>query len=163
GGDQGLLERPIPVTQIHLLPAERADILVDFSRAAGRRVRLLNDTRDVAEWRVAAGTSSGASLPTVLRPIARIAPSAAVRTRTHVLSEDDDMYKNAMRMLINRTRWHAPVTETPTLGTTEIWELVNVTDDAHPIHLHLVRFQILERQPFDAFTYRNGRGLRLTG
>ncbi len=42
-----------------------------------------------------------------------------------------------------------PVTERPTLGSTEIWSLVNETDDSHPIHLHLVRFQILDRRNFD--------------
>jgi len=39
------------------------------------------------------------------------------------------------------------------LDTTEIWRLVNLTEDSHPIHLHLVRFQILDRQPFDVDEY----------
>lgn len=42
------------------------------------------------------------------------------------------------------------MTERPELETTEIWSLVNTTDDVHPIHLHAVRFQVLDRQPFDA-------------
>lgn len=46
--------------------------------------------------------------------------------------------------------WFQPTTETPTLGTTETWEIYNFTADAHPIHLHLVNFQVLGRQ---AFTY----------
>jgi len=37
------------------------------------------------------------------------------------------------------------VTENPILGDTEDWEIYNFTEDAHPIHLHLVRFQVLER------------------
>ncbi|HWP41448.1 MAG TPA: multicopper oxidase domain-containing protein, partial [Tepidisphaeraceae bacterium] len=41
-----------------------------------------------------------------------------------------------------------PVTETPLLNDTEIWEIYNTTPDAHPIHLHLVRFQVLSRQKF---------------
>jgi spore coat protein A, manganese oxidase len=44
--------------------------------------------------------------------------------------------------------WMAPVTETPALNSTEIWELHNFTDDAHPIHLHQVQFQVLDRRPF---------------
>ena len=52
-----------------------------------------------------------------------------------------------MVMLLNRKHWVDPVTEVVKLDTTEIWELVNLTDDTHPIHLHLVRFQILDRQP----------------
>jgi hypothetical protein len=42
--------------------------------------------------------------------------------------------------------WHAPTTENPDLDATEIWEIYNFTGDAHPIHLHLVHFDILERQ-----------------
>jgi bilirubin oxidase len=40
------------------------------------------------------------------------------------------------------------VTENPTRGATEVWELHNFTEDAHPIHLHLVQFEVLNRQPF---------------
>ena len=46
--------------------------------------------------------------------------------------------------------WHSPATERPLVNTTEIWEIYNATGDAHPIHLHLVNFQILDRQDFDA-------------
>jgi FtsP/CotA-like multicopper oxidase with cupredoxin domain len=46
--------------------------------------------------------------------------------------------------------WHAPATENPTLGSTEIWEIYNATGDAHPVHLHLVNFQVLGRQEFTA-------------
>jgi FtsP/CotA-like multicopper oxidase with cupredoxin domain len=42
--------------------------------------------------------------------------------------------------------WHSPTTENPALGTTERWEIWNVTGDAHPVHLHLVHFEILERE-----------------
>jgi FtsP/CotA-like multicopper oxidase with cupredoxin domain len=43
--------------------------------------------------------------------------------------------------------------ETPPEGTIELWEIVNLTADAHPIHLHLVQFQLLNRQDFDADRY----------
>jgi len=43
--------------------------------------------------------------------------------------------------------------ELPTEGDTEMWELVNMTADAHPIHLHLVQFQIVDRQDFDVRGY----------
>jgi FtsP/CotA-like multicopper oxidase with cupredoxin domain len=42
--------------------------------------------------------------------------------------------------------WHSPTTENPALGTTEEWEIWNVTGDAHPVHLHLVHFEILGRE-----------------
>jgi len=41
--------------------------------------------------------------------------------------------------------WHSPTTETPGLDTTEVWEIYNFTGDAHPVHLHLVNFEILGR------------------
>jgi spore coat protein A len=63
-------------------------------------------------------------------------------------------------MLLNHKHWHEPVTETPKLGATEIWEFVNLTEDTHPMHLHLVRFQVLDRRLFDVFAYRNDKGLR---
>jgi len=46
--------------------------------------------------------------------------------------------------------WHAPTTENPKLGDTEIWEIYNATGDAHPIHLHLINFQVLDRKEFSA-------------
>ena len=46
--------------------------------------------------------------------------------------------------------WHAPTTENPDLNATEIWEIYNTTGDAHPVHLHLVHFEILEREGFTA-------------
>jgi FtsP/CotA-like multicopper oxidase with cupredoxin domain len=42
--------------------------------------------------------------------------------------------------------WHSPVTENPKLNTTEEWEIWNGTGDAHPIHLHLVHFEIFSRK-----------------
>jgi len=46
--------------------------------------------------------------------------------------------------------WHSPTTENPALGSTEIWEVYNATGDAHPVHLHLVNFQVLGRQEYTA-------------
>jgi len=43
-----------------------------------------------------------------------------------------------MKMLLNESHWDMPVTETPTLDSTEIWSFVNLAGDAHPMHLHLV-------------------------
>jgi FtsP/CotA-like multicopper oxidase with cupredoxin domain len=45
--------------------------------------------------------------------------------------------------------WDDEITETPTLGEIEIWELHNFTMDAHPIHIHELQFQVIDRQPFD--------------
>ena len=56
--------------------------------------------------------------------------------------------------LLDGKHWHEPVSERAVLGTTEIWEFLNLTEDAHPIHLHLVRFQILDRRrPLEPSAY----------
>jgi spore coat protein A, manganese oxidase len=79
------------------------------------------------------------------------------------LNEYEDKAGNTELMLLNRMHWHTPVTEQPRLNTTEIWNLINTTTDTHPIHLHLVRFLILDRRPFDTFDYQNRNRLRFTG
>ena len=56
-----------------------------------------------------------------------------------------------------------PWFKTPALNSTEIWTLINLTDEAHPIHLHLVRFQILDRRPFDSEVYVRTGKLVYTG
>jgi spore coat protein A, manganese oxidase len=48
--------------------------------------------------------------------------------------------------------WHEPVSENPVPGSTEVWELYNFTEDAHPIHIHEVFFEVVNRQPLDPNT-----------
>ncbi|HYV03280.1 MAG TPA: multicopper oxidase domain-containing protein, partial [Blastocatellia bacterium] len=55
------------------------------------------------------------------------------------------------------------VIENPKAGTTEIWRILNTTGDAHPIHVHLVQFQILDKQPFDSAQYLATNQLVFTG
>jgi spore coat protein A len=43
--------------------------------------------------------------------------------------------------------WMDDVTENPALGATEVWEIYNTTGDAHPMHVHEVAFEVLDRQP----------------
>jgi len=45
------------------------------------------------------------------------------------------------------------VSELPRVGSTELWEIINLTEDAHPMHTHLTQFQILNREPFDIIWY----------
>ena len=103
------------------------------------------------------------ALPDRLRPVPPTPQSAAVKTRSLTLMERDDRVGNAMVMLLNGTHWDMPVTENPVIDTVEIWNLINVTDDAHPIHLHLVRFQILDRRRLDTFAYQNLKELKFRG
>ena len=149
--------RPVELKRLTLAPAERADLLVDFSGGPGRKIVLNNDAYTVMEFRVAdKHLQKPARMPLSLRPVARIPEQQAVRTRLLTLTgppDSDDPTAMSQPMLLNNSYWHDPVTENPALDTVEIWSLVNLTDDSHPIHLHLVRFQILDRRAFDIFTY----------
>ena len=161
GSDQGLLSAPMSVQRILLAPAERTDFVFDFRAHAGKQLILKSDSFDIMQFRVTAtGAKDTSSLPAVLRPVERIPETQAVRMRRLTLDENMDMVQQSMGMLLNKTPWHMPVTEKPVIDTTEIWELVNLTEDAHPIHLHLVRFQLLDRRSFDAFDYRSKGRLR---
>ena len=161
GTDQGLLPAPVAVTHILLAPAERADLVIDFAPHRGTEILFSDDAFPLMEFRVSASPLSDPSaLPSTLRPVPRIAESTAVKTRFLTLDELKKGMSASNGMLLNKTRWHMPITEKPVRGTTEIWELANLTDDVHPIHLHLVRFQILDRRQFDAFQYMSTGKLR---
>lgn len=51
--------------------------------------------------------------------------------------------------------WARPVSELPRVGSTEDWEIINLTGDTHPIHIHLIQFQVLNRQGIDVTRYTN--------
>jgi spore coat protein A len=140
---------------------KRADVIIDFARHGGARILLSDDAFTLMEFRVsAAPVRDPSELPAKLRPVPRTAESSAVKTRWLTLDELKKGVVASKGMLLNKTPWHMPITEKPVLGTTEIWELANLTDDIHPIHLHLVRFQILDRRRFDAFQYMTTGTLR---
>jgi spore coat protein A len=164
GSDQGLLLRPAILPSVTLAPAERADIIIDFGPLAGRTILLQSQALQLMQFRVASrALAVQTPLPGKLAPVERIARSTAVRTRTLTLDSYEDPATHMMMMLLNATYWHQPVTEKPTLDSVEIWELVNPTEDTHPIHLHLVRFQVLERQRFDVDEYLVSGKLKLDG
>jgi spore coat protein A, manganese oxidase len=161
GTDQGLLPAPLSLKQITLAPAERVDIVIDFADHAGEQIVLTNDFHlPLMQFKVAKGkVGDPSSLPSSLRPVMRIAESEAVNTRNLTLGEIDDLRGDTVTMLLNDAHWSMPITETPVLDSVEIWNLINTTDDAHPIHLHLVRFQILDRRRFEPFAFLYQKGL----
>jgi spore coat protein A len=164
GTDQGLLPAPIALQSILLAPGERTDLIIDFTGLAGRQIALKNDAFFAMQFRVRDAKSRDTStIPDALRTVARTSESAAVKTRPLALIENMSMKGESMSMLLNNTPWHAPVTENPQLDSTEIWSFINTTDDTHPIHLHLVRFQILDRRRFEPFLYQARGEIRYTG
>jgi spore coat protein A, manganese oxidase len=164
GTDQGLLAGPVELNSLSIAPGERADLVIDFAGHEGERIIVQDDAFVVMQFRVGLrGEPVSNMLPRVLRPETRINESQAVRSRSLTLNEYDSPADVPLLMLLNGSYWRMPVTENPVINTTEIWSFINVTEDSHPIHLHLVRFRILDRQPFDIFTYLSSRALRYTG
>jgi len=154
GSDQGLLAAPVEVKMVTLAPAERADLIVDFSGSAGQNVVLQSQSFPLMQLRVAAGEGAKPpQLPARLRTVPLLPARTAVKTRTLTLNQYENPTTHVMLMLLNGTYWKQPVTETPELDSVEIWSFVNLTEDTHPIHLHLVRFQVLDRQVFDVDGY----------
>jgi spore coat protein A, manganese oxidase len=164
GTDQGLLPAPVPLTSLEIAPGERADLVVDFSEHRGAQLILKNDAFVVMQFRVSsARVADTSSLPSSMRPVPKIPESQAVQTRLLTLDEYVNKSGNPVMLLLNATHWKAPITEKPVLGSTEIWTLINPTNDTHPIHLHLVRFQILDRQSYEPWLFQTKRQLHFLG
>ena len=88
------------------------------------------------------------------KPVPELTRDDAVQERVLTLNETTDDAGRVL-LLLDGLRYDDETTERPTVGTTEVWHLVNVTDAAHPIHLHLVQFQVLGRQGFDIGQFNN--------
>jgi len=178
GTDGGLLPRPVPLSELLLAKAERADLIIDFSGHAGRYFVFQNDApapypdggetvpSDVMQFRVVSPLSSPdtSSLPASLNEIELYEPDHAARVRTLELSELDRASDGfPIVAQLGGLHWDDPVTEDPVANSIEIWQLVNTTGDAHPIHVHLVQFQVLDRRPFDVDQFQSAGRLVFTG
>jgi spore coat protein A len=178
GTDGGLLPAPVALTDILMAPAERFDIVIDFTGLQGKNFVLTNDApapypgggevvpTEVMMFRVnkpLAGPDTS-SLPATLVPLSLLDRTTAIRERNLELSEADRV-SDGFPIIgqLDGLHWSDPVTENPRAGTTEIWNLVNTTGDAHPIHIHLVEFQVLERQRFAQNAWANNHNLVLQG
>ena len=182
GSDGGFLPKPVALQKLLLAPAERADLIVDFSGHEGKTVTLSNSAPapypgwefavahhaqllELMQFRVTRPLAKQAksfvmpALP-AFHELDHTAPVAA--TRDFVLVEDMDAQGHSLGVRINGKGYDEPVTEMPKLGTMEKWRFINTTEDAHPMHLHLVQFQILERQGFDPAAFVEGH-LELVG
>lgn len=151
GSDQGLLAAPYPAPSIPICPSERAEIVIDFSKyPIGTRIVLQDRdpadptaTRPIMQFRVAREEPDTSSLPPVLRTIERLVPGPDTVEREFALDKDSD----TNRWVINgKTFDHNRIDIKPRLGDTEVWTFVNRSAMAHPMHVHLVRFQVLERR-----------------
>jgi len=145
GTGGGLLAAPVQTSQLELMPGQRADIVIDFAPfAAGTQIVLTNvgdPVPNVMKFIVTSAAGHTAPLPQTLRTITAIDPASAVTTRDlHLTQRTDACTGNAFT--IDNRAW-TDITETPMLGDTEIWNFHNDTGTAHPMHLHLVQFQVV--------------------
>lgn len=181
GGDGGFrFDAPVELPSVTLGPAERIDVLVDFSQlAVGDTVTLLNlgpdepwggpdadppqdpanpnTTGKIMQFRIVAPTDQGVAgaVPDVLPAAIQLEPTVPPRDlllqELAVTLNDQDYPTHVLlgTVALGPLFWTDPATEVIRLDDTEIWRVANTTDDAHPIHIHLIDFQILDRIPFD--------------
>ena len=184
GSDGGFLPAPVQLSQLLMSPAERMDVIVDFSVLppgaevilqnlapdepfgggephADFRVADRNTTGQVMQFRVVPLTAADPSTPPNLLTLPALTPlGPASNTRQVSLNEEDSAVlegvgpREALLGTLsggtaNPLGWMDAITENPALGATEVWEMYNFTEDAHPIHIHEVQFQVVDRQPFE--------------
>ncbi|CAI5481796.1 unnamed protein product [Closterium sp. Yama58-4] len=95
--------------------------------------------------------------PCVLQPVPPVDTSRVVVERwITAVEETDPATGQSIRLLLGDLPYSAPPTETPRENSEELWHLINLTPDAHPIHLHLIQHRPLWRRPFDLAAYSNG-------
>lgn len=187
GSDGGLFNMPVPLTQLVLGPGERADLLIDFrGLPTGTLVEMGNNAPTPFPDGPRNMHQGGAPLPQILQfrvtnaqgfnpappiagmnlrpvtPITRLDSTpqfAGAKVRTHSLVEVMGAAGPVMALLNNRTL-HDPAYKGEVIApqTLEVWEFVNTTVDSHPIHLHLVQFQVVNRQPVDTVAYLAASG-----
>lgn len=197
GTDAGLLPAPVPIDSfLTLAAAERADLLVDFTRLCGKRLRLVNTTAEVTPGR----PTPDLPYPEVMQfrvadrdshdrftPPSVISPSFVRTTRQDIPHHHDhrvvltkvgggthaEMWEMAeidgdsvtvpgdgvvqIKDAEGLVRTYKRIANGPDdmvnyfaeLGKWEYWTFINAADFMHPMHIHLMRFQVLSRDMYD--------------
>ena len=163
GSDGGLLRTPEAASSIMLGPGERLDVLLDFSDTAiGGEIYLIS--RKFSEFNAQGRQAfnlmkfrvddrpvmSDFKLPRTLSSISTLSPATAFKTRTFNIAQmisgmgsEGGMGRHSIN---GKTFAMERVDETVSAGATEIWEFDNSRgDEIHPMHIHGVQFQVLER------------------
>ena len=166
GTDLGLVSAPIVLDTIDIMaPAERMDVVIDFSGfAAGTEIVLRNDdltvplVPNVMKFVVTGEPGFTGALPAALREVAPLDPSGVPTRYFRLVKVDQVCSVDASRIVgewliesldgpggnVIGEHWD-DISEFPTLGTREIWEFENPTNMMHPMHVHLVKFQVLDK------------------
>ena len=172
GADGSYLPAPAPLTEALIAPAERADILIDFSGLApGTKVVLQNDakapfpggddpdpatTGQIMQFTVQnSRVVVPRPLPAKLIDIPVLEPTDGIgNPKLFTLNEQESDIGEPVAVLIDGQHFDNDITELPRVGTTEEWYFQNITEDTHPIHVHLVEFQLEDRQAIDVDRFK---------
>lgn len=178
GADGGYLPAPLEVDRVTMGITERTDALFDFSPfEPGTQIimrnALISEPGDESEGDDPVGAGQimrftvvdsepvppPALDPGLFPPRAELIPDAPTRTKALVRFRDDEEHvtETDRTRTLDGLAFTSPPTELPLIGSTEQWELVNTNeaedDDPdfgnHQIHIHLLEFQIVNRQEFD--------------
>ncbi|KAL6626656.1 hypothetical protein ACP70R_030382 [Stipagrostis hirtigluma subsp. patula] len=159
GSDTSYLPRPVAVTHLLVAVAETFDVVVDFAASTTPEAELVNtapypypdgDAPNHLNGKVmkfavepaAKAARDDSRVPARLPEYVKVAEEEAAQRRYIVMYEyDDNKTGSPTHLYINGKRPEDPATETPRVGTTEVWEVINLTPDNHPLHLHLATFQ----------------------
>ncbi len=161
GADGGFLPAPANVQNLVLHIAERADVIVDFSGFnPGDVIYLVNNQGNIGTTEqvmrfvvVPLGPADTSTAPAqlVLPPFTPLGTESL--TRQVSLNNGVGGPGNLLGTVDPGPpavgiplRWEAAVTENPTFNTIEIWEIHNFTGDTHPMHIHMVQFEIIDRR-----------------
>ena len=167
GSDGGYLPSPVQTQQLTVGVTERADILVDFSRfEPGTQIILQDlaapnaDLGTIMRFTVLDGEPvTPPPLPESLHAVPRLVQDGRTRTKTQNVAVD--ARGNLSVFLDGLTHAQRPI-DYPLVGSTERWDLVQNAGITHFIHLHLIEYQLLDRQPIDSNAY-NLQWLLLNG
>ncbi|MBT8422409.1 MAG: multicopper oxidase family protein, partial [Gammaproteobacteria bacterium] len=161
GTDLGLISAPIVVDNIDITPAERFDVVIDFSAfATGAQIVLRNDDTtspripNVMRFNVIEAVGHTDAIPATLRPVTPIPEGEADVTRWFRLERIAEPCAGNEWVIqtldgpggvpTGDEHWD-DLSEFVRLGATEIWEFENPGPIMHPMHIHLVAFQVLDR------------------
>ncbi|KAK5720087.1 hypothetical protein LTR15_007360 [Elasticomyces elasticus] len=155
GSDAGLLDSPVPATQLDISMAERWEVVVDFSKFAGQNMTLKNN-RDVGADQDYTDTDkiSKHSEDEVARKCLLTATLTTASAFHRIGSNNRASAKlgqpGSTSQTINGVTWASGPEERilakPQRGNVEVWELKNGGGGwSHPIHIHLIDFQVISR------------------
>jgi spore coat protein A len=152
GSDGGLLGAPISHRTIPIAPAERFDVVIDFSKyPVGTKVTLKNHlgygtTSRVMRFHVVRKEKERSTVPEQLSDMDEFKALGESNARPkHQFFFSRDITHNGQKVWVINGKMFSPsrIDARPKLGSTEIWELVS--DVHHPVHIHLVKFKVLSR------------------